>query len=53
MSLAEVSALLSQQKELETQIRTSSPKYAALKYPQPLKLPQIQQQLDKDTLMDN
>ncbi|MDF5729705.1 MAG: hypothetical protein PUP92_17280, partial [Rhizonema sp. PD38] len=39
----EVSALLSQQKDKITQIRTSSPKYAALKYPQPLKLPQIQQ----------
>ncbi|NMG19041.1 hypothetical protein DP116_06110 [Brasilonema bromeliae SPC951] len=49
--LQEVEALLTQQKELQTQIRTSSPKYAALQYPQPLKLPQIQQQLDKDTLL--
>ena len=47
----EVSALLNQQKELQTKIRTSSPKYAALKYPEPLKLPQIQQQLDRDTLL--
>jgi tetratricopeptide (TPR) repeat protein len=47
----EIDNLLTQQKELETKIRTSSPKYAALQYPQPLKLPQIQQQLDKDTLL--
>ena len=47
----ELETLLTQRKELETQIRTSSPKYAALQYPQPLKLPQIQQQLDKDTLL--
>ncbi len=51
----EVEDLLTQQKELETKIRTTSPKYAELKYPDPerdiLKLPQIQQQLDKDTLL--
>ncbi len=47
----ELETLLTQQKELQTKIRTSSPKYAALQYPQPLKLPQIQQQLDKDTLL--
>jgi CHAT domain-containing protein len=47
----EISDLLTQQKELQTKIRTSSPKYAALQYPQPLTLPQIQQQLDKDTLL--
>lgn len=47
----EIEQLLGQQKELETKIRQSSPKYASLKYPQPLKLPQIQQQLDKDTLL--
>ncbi|MCV3213811.1 CHAT domain-containing protein [Plectonema radiosum NIES-515] len=47
----EVENLLTQQKELETKIRTTSPKYAALQYPQPLTLPQIQQQLDKDTLL--
>jgi CHAT domain-containing protein/Flp pilus assembly protein TadD len=47
----EVSDLLTQQKELQTKIRTSSPKYANLQYPQPLKLPQIQQQLDKDSLL--
>jgi CHAT domain-containing protein/Tfp pilus assembly protein PilF len=47
----QLETLLTQQKELQTKIRTSSPKYAALQYPQPLKLPQIQQQLDKDTLL--
>uniref|UniRef100_UPI001F403EBE tetratricopeptide repeat protein n=1 Tax=Hassallia byssoidea TaxID=482630 RepID=UPI001F403EBE len=47
----ELEILLIQQKELQTKIRTNSPKYAGLKYPQPLKLPQIQQQLDKDTLL--
>ncbi|MEH2347333.1 MAG: CHAT domain-containing protein [Nostoc sp.] len=47
----ELEELLSQQKELITKIRTNSPKYARLKYPEPLKLSQIQQQLDKDTLL--
>ncbi|OYD94978.1 hypothetical protein CDG77_11465 [Nostoc sp. 'Peltigera membranacea cyanobiont' 213] len=47
----EIEQLLNQQKELETKIRQSSPKYANLKYPQPLTLLQIQQQLDKDTLL--
>jgi CHAT domain-containing protein/Flp pilus assembly protein TadD len=47
----ELETLLTQRKELETKIRTTSPKYGALQYPQPLKLPQIQQQLDKDTLL--
>ncbi|BAY95521.1 MULTISPECIES: CHAT domain-containing tetratricopeptide repeat protein [unclassified Tolypothrix] len=47
----EIDQLLSQQKQLETEIRQTSSKYANLKYPQPLNLPQIQQQLDKDTLL--
>ncbi len=47
----QLETLLNQQKELETKIRTTNPKYGNLKYPQPLKLPQIQQQLDKDTLL--
>jgi tetratricopeptide (TPR) repeat protein len=47
----EIDELLNQQKQLETKIRQSSPKYANLKYPKPLTLPQIQQQLDKDTLL--
>jgi CHAT domain-containing protein/tetratricopeptide (TPR) repeat protein len=47
----EVEDLLTQQKELQTKIRTTSRKYAQIPYPEPLKLPQIQQQLDKDTLL--
>ncbi|MEH2077603.1 MAG: CHAT domain-containing protein [Nostoc sp.] len=47
----EIDQLLNQQKELETKIRQSNPKYANLKYPQPLTVPQIQQQLDQDTLL--
>ncbi|WYL97308.1 MAG: CHAT domain-containing tetratricopeptide repeat protein [Gloeotrichia echinulata IR180] len=47
----EIETLLNQQNELQTKIRTSSPKYYNLQYPEPLKLPQIQQQLDKDTLL--
>ncbi|MDF5731639.1 MAG: CHAT domain-containing protein, partial [Rhizonema sp. PD38] len=47
----EIDELLSQQKQLETKIRSSSSKYAKIKYPQPLTLRQIQQQLDKDTLL--
>ncbi|MBO3457867.1 CHAT domain-containing protein [Aetokthonos hydrillicola] len=47
----EIENLLSQQSELQTKIRLSSPKYAAIKYPQPLNLEQIQQQLDSDTLL--
>ncbi|OKH33976.1 hypothetical protein NIES2119_21625 [[Phormidium ambiguum] IAM M-71] len=44
--------ILTQLKQLEAQIRINSPRYADLKYPQPLNLQQIQQQvLDDDTLL--
>ncbi|MFN6538066.1 MAG: CHAT domain-containing protein [Nostoc sp. EkiNYC01] len=43
--------LLKQQRELEVKIRANNPEYADLKYPQPLTLKKIQQQLDKDTLL--
>ena len=44
--------LLQKFQEIQNQIRANSPKYAALKYPKPLNLKQIQQQiLDKDTLL--
>ncbi|MEH2246362.1 tetratricopeptide repeat protein [Nostoc sp.] len=43
--------LLKQQRELEVKIRANNPEYADLKYPQPLTLKEIQQQLDKDTLL--
>jgi CHAT domain-containing protein/tetratricopeptide (TPR) repeat protein len=48
---AETENLLNQYRELQANIQKSNPKYANLKYPQPLNLQQIQQQLDKDTLL--
>ncbi len=47
----ETENLLNQYRKLQTKIRTSNPEYAALKYPQPLQLAQIQQQLDNDSLL--
>jgi CHAT domain-containing protein/Flp pilus assembly protein TadD len=47
----EIENLLGKYRELQAKIRTTSPKYANFKYPNPLTLPQIQQQLDKDTLL--
>ncbi|MEC5029547.1 MAG: tetratricopeptide repeat protein, partial [Oscillatoria sp. PMC 1051.18] len=45
-------SLLSQLDQLEAQIRVNSPRYADLKYPEPLTLKEIQQQvLDDDTLL--
>ena len=45
-------ALQTQYRNLQSQIRQTSPKYAALKYPQPLTLEQIQQQiLDDNTVI--
>jgi CHAT domain-containing protein len=44
--------LLAQYQAIQDTIRTKSPKYAALKYPQPLTLAQVQQQiLDPDTAL--
>ncbi len=43
--------ILNQYRELQAQIRITSPEYAAIQYPQPLELKQIQQQLDKDTVL--
>jgi CHAT domain-containing protein len=44
--------LQTQYRDIQTQIRATSPKYAALKYPQPLTLEQIQQQiLDDNTVI--
>ncbi len=37
--------------QLKAKIKTSNPKYAALKYPEPLNLSKIQQQLDQDTIL--
>lgn len=44
--------LLAEYQTLQNEIRSKSPKYAALKYPQPLALAQVQQQLlDPDTIL--
>jgi CHAT domain-containing protein len=48
----QIETLLTQLQQLGGQIRINSPRYAALKYPQPLNLQQIQQQvLDDNTLL--
>ncbi|MEG5176120.1 CHAT domain-containing tetratricopeptide repeat protein [Microcoleus sp. B3-D7] len=45
-------ALLEQYQQLQTKIRTASPRYAALTQPQPLTLPEIQKQiLDDNTIL--
>ncbi len=44
--------LLSQYQDIQTKIRATSPRYAALTQPEPLTLPQIQQQiLDDNTIL--
>jgi CHAT domain-containing protein/tetratricopeptide (TPR) repeat protein len=44
--------LINQIQEAQTKLRVENPAYAALKYPEPITLKQIQQQvLDKDTVM--
>ncbi len=48
----QIETLLTRLQQLEGEIRINSPRYAALKYPQPLNLQQIQQQvLDDNTLL--
>ena len=47
----EIEALTMQYHEVETQLRSQSPKYSALTQPQPSGLKEIQQQLDPDTLL--
>nr|MBW4623461.1 CHAT domain-containing protein [Cyanosarcina radialis HA8281-LM2] len=48
----ENSELQAQYQQIQTQIRAASPRYAALKYPQPLTVAQIQQQvLDDNTVL--
>jgi CHAT domain-containing protein/tetratricopeptide (TPR) repeat protein len=48
---AEISALEDQYQQVQTLIRKNSPQYASLTQPQPLKLDEIQQQLDRNTLL--
>jgi CHAT domain-containing protein/Tfp pilus assembly protein PilF len=47
----EIAEIISQQQELKTKISISNPEYFNLKYPKPLELKGIQQQLDKDTIL--
>jgi CHAT domain-containing protein len=47
----ELAQLALHQQEVKTQIRQSSPRYAALTQPQPLKASEIQQQLDEKTVL--
>ncbi len=47
----EVNELLAQYQEIEAQIRVKSPRYAALTQPVPSNLAEIQQLLDKDTVL--
>jgi CHAT domain-containing protein len=47
----EIDATLAQYQELEGQIRTSSPKYAALTQPKPLSAVEVQQLLDSQTAL--
>lgn len=50
-SAKEITELTVKLQEAETQIRTASPRYAALIAPQPLNAPDIQRLLDDDTLL--
>ena len=47
----EISQLESEYEQAQVAIRRASPRYAAITQPQPLKLDEIQQQLDQDTLL--
>ena len=47
----EISQLENDYERVQADIRKSSPHYAALTQPQPLKLPEIQAQLDADTML--
>ena len=47
----EISQLENDYERAQTDIRKNSPHYAALTHPQPLKLKEIQQQLDADTIL--
>lgn len=47
----EIKVLNQAQTQLKDDIRRESPAYAALKYPEPLKFAEIQQQLDPDTVL--
>ena len=48
---AEIQNIFNQQKQLKAKIRAKNPERDKITNPEPLKLPQIQQQLDKDTVL--
>ncbi|BAY83479.1 TPR domain protein [Calothrix parasitica NIES-267] len=48
---AEIQNIINQQKQLKVKIRAQNPERDKLTNPEPLKLSQIQQQLDKDTVL--
>jgi hypothetical protein len=47
----ELDSLIDELRQVETEIHKSSPRYAELKYPQPLGLTDIQRMLDSETLL--
>jgi len=47
----ELDSLIDESRQVESKIRETSPRYAELKYPQPLGLPEIQRMLDPETLL--
>ena len=47
----EIEEILAQYEQVEEQIRATSPRYAALTQPQPLRAAEIQQQLDANTVL--
>src|SRR5206468_8606572 len=48
---SEIEKLVEELQKIEAQIRKDNPHYAALRYPQPLNLSEIQQVLDHNTLL--
>jgi hypothetical protein len=47
----ELDSLIDESRQVEAKIRETSPRYAELKYPQPVGLPEIQRMLDPETLL--
>jgi tetratricopeptide (TPR) repeat protein len=47
----ELESLIDESQQVGAEIRKTSPRYAELKYPQPLGLPDIQRMLDSETLL--
>jgi len=47
----ELDSLIDESRQVEAEARKTSPRYAELKYPQPLGLPEIQRMLDSETML--